>query len=80
MQQPSSAGLYLYTQRLEDSGGDVDGELQLINQSLHLFDLHLYLTHVGLAVIICVLLHFFNLDCQLYYLFRIRRQLGLILF
>lgn len=80
IQQPPSAGLYLYTQRLENSGGDVDGELQLINQSLHLFDLHLYLTYVGLSVIVGVLLHFFNLDCQLYYLFCIRRQLGLILF
>lgn len=69
---------YLYAQRLEDSGGASDGELQLFNQSLHLFDLHLHLVHINISVGIGVLLHFFYFCCQLYYLFSICCQLGLI--
>lgn len=71
---------YLYTQRTENSGGAIDGELELFNQSLHLFNLHLHLIHVVIIVGIRVLLHFFNFCCQLYYLFCIRCQLGLIVF
>lgn len=71
---------YLYAQRLKDSGGTSDGELQFFNQSLHLFNLHLCVINVGIIVGIRVLLHFFNFYCQLYYLFCVRCQLGLIVF
>lgn len=73
-------GTYLHMHRLEDSSGATDGELQLFNQSLHLFNLHFHLVGVGVIVGIGVLLHCFNFRHQLYYLLRIRRHLGLVVF
>lgn len=71
---------YLFVQIYKDSGGATDVVLQLFNQSLHLFNLHLFLIHVSIIVGIRVLLHFFNFCCQLYYLFCILCHLGLVVF
>lgn len=71
---------HLHMHRLKDSGGATNGELQLFNQSLHLFNLHFDLLQVGIIVRIGLLLHDFDFRRQLYYLFCVRCQLGLIVF
>lgn len=71
---------YLHTKRLKDSFGATDGALQLFNQSLHLFDLHLFVIQISIVVGIWVLFHFFNICCQLYYSFCIGRYFGLVIF
>lgn len=71
---------YLDTKRLKDSFGATDGALQLLNQSLHLFDLHLFVIQISIIVRIWVLFHVFNGYRQLYYLLCVGCYFGLVIF